>query len=135
MPMKGYVENIEKLTLGNDNFREVLFTSLHSQLVVMSLEPEQEIGLETHPDNDQFIRCESGEGTCIIDEHEYSIEDGSAMVIPAWAEHNIINTSSSKQLKLYTLYSPPHHKDGTVHKTKEEADASDEEFGGRTSNL
>jgi len=133
--MKGYVENIEKLTLGNNNFREVLFTSLHSQLVVMSLEPNEEIGLETHPDNDQFIRCESGQGTCIIDEHEYDIQDGYAMVIPAGAKHNIINTSSNKQLKLYTLYSPPHHKDGTIHETKAEADESEEEFEGKTSDL
>lgn len=124
--MNWYVENIEKLTLGNDNFREVLFTSLHSQLVVMSLEPNEEIGLETHPDNDQFIRCESGQGTCIIDNNEYDIQDGYAMVIPAGATHNIINTSSSNQLKLYTLYSPPHHKDGTIDKTKAEADESEE---------
>lgn len=133
--MKWYVASIETLTLSNNFFRKVLFTSKLCQLVVMSLEPSQDIGMEIHSDNDQFIRCEKGEGKCIIDDHEYHIEDGFAIIIPAWAKHNIINTSSSDYLKLYTLYSPPHHKDGTVHKTKSEAENSEEEFDGKTSEL
>jgi len=130
--MKGYVVNIEKLTEENDNFRKVLYTSKHSQLVLMSVEPDQELGMEVHPDNDQFFRFEEGQGKCIIDGNEYEVSDGSAVVIPAGAQHNVINISSSETLKLYTIYSPAHHKDGIVRKNKEEAEANEEEFDGKT---
>ena len=130
--MKGYVNNIEKLTTENSNFRQVLYTSKHSQLVLMSLAPSQEIGMEVHPDNDQFFRFEKGQGKCIIDGNEYEVSDGSAVVVPAGAQHNIINVSDSAELKLYTIYSPAHHKDGIVRATKEEAEANEAEFDGET---
>lgn len=130
--MKGYTGNIEKLTLENDKFRQVLYTGKNCQLVLMSLEPNEDIGMEVHDENDQFFRFESGVGNVIIDGNEYKVEDGSAIIVPAGAEHNIINTSSSDSLKLYTIYSPPHHKDGIVRATKEEAEANDEEFEGTT---
>jgi mannose-6-phosphate isomerase-like protein (cupin superfamily) len=130
--MKGFKKNIEKETLKNKNFRKVLYTAKHSQLVVMSLKPKEEIGLETHKGNDQFFRFEGGQGKCIIDGHEYRVTDGDAVIVPAGAKHNIINTSDRELLKLYTVYSPPHHKDGIVHKTKEESETSDEEFDGKT---
>ncbi len=119
--MTGYVENIEKKTLENTNFRQVIFTGHHSQLVVMSLKPNEDIGMEVHDDTDQFFRVESGEGKVIIDGKEYAIKDDFAVVVPAGAKHNVINTSSVDNLKLYTIYSPAHHKDGTVHVTKDEA--------------
>jgi mannose-6-phosphate isomerase-like protein (cupin superfamily) len=125
--MAGYHIDIEKKTEQNENFREVLFTGPKSQLVVMSLKPGEDIGKETHPDIDQFIRVEDGQGKAVIDGQEYELEDGSAIVIPAGAEHNVINTSSIEVLKLYTIYTPPEHPDGTVHKTKAEADAYEEE--------
>jgi mannose-6-phosphate isomerase-like protein (cupin superfamily) len=125
--MAGYHIDIEKKTEQNENFREVLFTGPKSQLVVMSLKPGEDIGKETHPDIDQFIRVEDGQGKAVIDGQEYDLEDGSAIVIPAGAEHNVINTSSIEVLKLYTIYTPPEHPDGTVHKTKAEADAYEEE--------
>jgi mannose-6-phosphate isomerase-like protein (cupin superfamily) len=125
--MAGYHIDIEKKTLQNEHFREVLFTGPKSQLVVMSLKPGEDIGKETHPDIDQFIRVEDGQGKAVIDGQEYDLEDGSAIVIPAGAEHNVINTSSIEVLKLYTIYTPPEHPDGTVHKTKAEADAYEEE--------
>lgn len=130
--MKGFHSNIEQDTLNNNNFRKVLYTAPHSQLVLMSLLPNQNIGLETHPDNDQFFRIEQGHGTCVIDGNEYPISDGSAVVVPAGSKHDIINTSDSEELKLYTLYSPAHHHDGIVHTTKEEAETDDEEFDGDT---
>lgn len=130
--MKGFNTNIEKATLENDNFRKVLYTSKHSQLVLMSLEPGEDIGMEVHQDNDQFFRFEKGEGKCIIDGNEYELSDGSVIVVPAGAEHNIINVSSSEKLKLYTIYSPAHHKDGIVRKTKAEAAANEAEFDGTT---
>ena len=132
--MKGFNANIEKETLGNTNFRKVLYTAKHSQLVLMSLRPNEEIGMEVHPDNDQFFRFEKGEGKCIIDGNEYALADGSAIIVPAGAQHNIINTSGTEDLKLYTIYSPAHHKDGIVRATKEEAEKkeSDEEFDGMT---
>ena len=130
--MKGFKANIEKETLGNKNFRKVLYTSKHSQLVVMSLRPKEEIGLETHPENDQFIRFEGGTGRVVIDANKYVVKDGDAVVIPAGAKHNVINTSNTKELKLYTIYSPPHHKDQIVRKTKEAAEENDEEFDGKT---
>ncbi len=98
----------------------------------MSLKPREEIGMEVHPDNDQFFRCEKGEGKCVIDETQYEIHDGSAFIIPAGARHNVINTSGTADLKLYTIYSPAHHKDAIVRTTKEEAAASEEEFDGGT---
>ena len=130
--MKGFKTNIEKDTLANKNFRKVLYTSAHSQLVLMSLKPKEEIGLETHPENDQFFRFEAGRGRVEIDGNKYIVKDGDAVVIPAGAKHNVINTSATDELKLYTIYSPPHHKDQIVRKTKEEAEANDEEFDGKT---
>jgi len=130
--MKGYFTNIEKDTLENENFRKVLYTSKHSQLVLMSLKPKEEIGMEVHPDNDQFFRFEKGTGKVIIDGNEYNVSDGSAIVVPAGAEHNVINISETEELKLYTIYSPPHHKDGIVRTAKEEAEANEAPFDGVT---
>ncbi len=124
--MAGYVVNIESKSLENKCFREVLFTGPHSQLVVMSIEPGDDIGMETHKNVDQFFRVESGIGRAILDGKEYSLEEGSAVVIPAGTEHNIINRSRSEPLKVYTIYSPPNHPDGTIHKTKAEALAYEE---------
>jgi len=125
--MKGYVKNIEKLSLENENFRKVLYTAKNSQLVVMSLKSGEDIGEEIHQ-LDQFIRCESGEGKAVLDGVPHEIEDGFVVVVPAGAKHNVVNTSQEKPLKLYTLYSPPNHKDGVTHKTKAEAEADDEHF-------
>jgi mannose-6-phosphate isomerase-like protein (cupin superfamily) len=119
--MIGYVVNIEEKTLQNENFREVLYTAQHSQLVVMSLLPNEEIGMEVHEIVDQFIRVESGEGKAILNGEEHILSDGVAVVVPAGTQHNIINTSSEKKMKLYTVYSPAHHKDQTIHKTKQDA--------------
>ncbi|HEY5370822.1 MAG TPA: cupin domain-containing protein [Hanamia sp.] len=130
--MKGFKINIEKATAVNDNFRKVLYTALHSQLVLMSLRPEEEIGKEVHPGNDQFFRIEAGQGKCIIDDHEYELTAGDAIVIPSGAQHNIINTSKTTSLKMYTMYSPAHHKDGIVRATKKEAESHAEEFDGVT---
>jgi mannose-6-phosphate isomerase-like protein (cupin superfamily) len=130
--MKGFVKNIEKEALENGNFRKVLYTSKHSQLVLMSLRPNEEIGMEVHNDNDQFFRFEKGQGKCIIDGNEYELKDGVAVVVPAGAQHNIINTSATDELKLYTIYSPAHHKDGIVRATKAEAAANEAEFDGTT---
>lgn len=130
--MKGFNTNIEKDTLENNNFRKVLYTGKHSQLVLMSLKPMEEIGMEVHPDNDQFFRFESGQGKCIIDGNEYALENGSVIVVPAGAEHNIVNVSDSEDLKLYTIYSPAHHKDGIVRATKEEATTREAEFDDQT---
>jgi len=130
--MKGFIADIEKVTLANKNFRKVLYTSKHSQLVLMSLQPQEEIGSEVHKENDQFMRFEQGQGECIIDDNKYDIRDGMAIVIPAGAQHNIRNTSDTEELKLYTIYSPAHHKDGIVRATKQEAEANDAEFDGVT---
>ncbi len=130
--MKGFVTNIEKDTIENENFRKVLYTSHHSQLVLMSLAPNEDIGMEVHPDNDQFFRIEKGQGKVIIDGNEYEISDGSAVVVPAGSQHNIINTSDSERLSLYTIYSPAHHKDGIVRATKDEAMANEADFDGVT---
>jgi mannose-6-phosphate isomerase-like protein (cupin superfamily) len=119
--MAGYVTNIEARTLQNDYFREVLFTGPKSQLVVMTLQPGEDIGLETHDDIDQFIRVEAGKGVALLDGEEHELADGSAVVIPAGTEHNVINRSQAEPLRLYTLYTPPEHPDGTVHKDKAEA--------------
>lgn len=118
--MAGYITNIEDAAVQNENFREVLFTGPYSQLVVMSLLPGEEIGMEVH-EVDQFLRIEKGQGRAILDGEEHLISDGSAIVVPAGTKHNIINTSSSEKLKLYTIYSPAHHRDKTIHKTKQEA--------------
>ena len=125
--MSGYIVNIEERSVQNEYFREVLFTAPHSQLVVMSLLPNEEIGMEVHENIDQFLRIESGEGKAILNGEEHTITDGSAIVVPAGTEHNIINTSSEKKLKLYTIYSPAEHKDKIIHKTKEEAVADTED--------
>jgi mannose-6-phosphate isomerase-like protein (cupin superfamily) len=130
--MKGFNTNIEKDTLENTNFRRVLYTGKNSQLVLMSLKPKEEIGMEVHAENDQFFRFEKGEGKCIIDGNEYDLKDGVAIIVPAGAQHNIINTSKTEDLKMYTIYSPAHHKDGIVRVTKEEAEANDAEFDGKT---
>ncbi|MEK6875632.1 MAG: cupin domain-containing protein [Nanoarchaeota archaeon] len=130
--MKGFVSKIEKDTLKNNNFRKVLYTSKYSQLVLMNLKPKEEIGMEVHEENDQFFRFEKGQGKCIIDGNEYKIEDGFAVVVPAGAQHNIINTSDKEELKLYTIYSPANHKDGILRATKEEAISNEAEFDGKT---
>ncbi|MCR4311141.1 MAG: cupin domain-containing protein [Candidatus Taylorbacteria bacterium] len=130
--MKGYVSNIEERTLENETFRTVLYTARHSQLVLMCLKPQEEIGMEVHPDNDQFLRIEKGTGLCVIDGNEYTISDGFAIVVPAGAKHNVINTSTSEQLKLYTVYSPAHHRDGVIHVSKVDAESDTEEFDGMT---
>lgn len=122
--MTGYVVELEKKTLANENFREVLYTSTHGQLVVMSLLPNEEIGAEVHH-LDQFIRIEKGEVKVILDNEESILTDGGAVIIPAGTNHNIINTSATEQVKLYTLYMPPEHRDGTIHKTKAEAQADE----------
>ena len=133
MYMKGYIAHIERDTLENDNFRRVLYTGPHMQLVLMSIAPGDDIGEEVHADTDQFIRCEEGVGSVVIDGVAHSIEDGGAVVVPSGARHNVINLSQSEPLQLYTLYAPPHHKNGVVHATKEEALADDEEHDGVTS--
>lgn len=119
--MAGFKSSLEKDTLANTYFRQVIFTAPHSQLVLMSLKPLTEIGMEVHAENDQFLRFESGEGKAIIGGEEFILGPGDAVVVPAGNMHNIINTSKDKELKLYTIYSPAHHPDGTVHKTKEDA--------------
>jgi mannose-6-phosphate isomerase-like protein (cupin superfamily) len=130
--MKGYITNIEEATKENQNFRQVLYTAKHSQLVLMTLKPGEEIGEEVHEDIDQFFRFEDGEGKVVIDGTEHAVEDGSAVVVPAGAKHNVINTSSEEALKLYTIYSPPEHQDGVVRASKAEAEASEEHFDGKT---
>lgn len=128
--MPGYIVNIEKKSIANSYFREVLFTGPRSQLVVMSLAPGEDIGMETHDDTDQFIRVEAGKGKAVLDGSDYPLEDGSAVVIPAGTRHNIVNTSKTEPLKLYSIYSPPEHPDKTVHKNKAEAEAYEKERGG-----
>ena len=125
--MTGYLQNIEEVTLSNEYFRKVLYTGQHAQLVVMSLKPNEEIGLEVHEIVDQFLRIEAGFGKVIMNGEEHTIKDGDAFIVPAGTKHNVINTSSNKPLKLYTIYSPPHHKDGTIHKTKEEGETDKED--------
>lgn len=130
--MKGYVIQIERETSKNSDFRRVLYTGKHSQLVLMSLKPGQEIGEETHPDVDQFFRFEEGEGEVIIDGVAHRVQDGNGAIVPAGAKHNVINTSKRANLRLYTIYSPPEHKDGVVRHTREEAMATEEHFDGGT---
>jgi len=129
---KGYKNNIEKLTIENTNFRKVLYTGEKSQLVLMSLLPDEEIGSEVHSDNDQFFRFEAGSGKVVINDVEYEVSDGDAVVVPKGATHNVINTSVNTSLKLYTIYSPAHHKDGVLRATKAEAVANEAEFDGVT---
>lgn len=128
--MKGFFTNIEKATLENKDYRRVLYTAKNCQLVLMSLAPGEEIGKEVHA-VDQFFRFESGTGKVFIDGNEYSVGDGDTIIVPAGSRHNVINTSAENSLNLYTIYSPPHHKDGTTHKTK--ADETEEHFDGKTS--
>lgn len=123
--MTGYVGKIEEITEKNINFRQVLFTGKYCQLVVMSLKPKEEIGMEVHQKVDQFFRIEEGQAKVIIDGEEHSVSDGDAFIVPAKSQHNVINTLETEELKLYTIYSPPNHPEGTVHKTKEEADAAE----------
>ena len=123
--MAGYSVDIEKATLQNEFFRQVLFTGKHMQLVVMTLKPGEDIGKEVHDHVDQFIRVEAGTGESVMDGKKTALSDGMSIVIPAGAEHNVTNTSSAEPLRLYTLYSPPNHPDGTIHKTKAEADAAE----------
>jgi mannose-6-phosphate isomerase-like protein (cupin superfamily) len=130
--MHGFNQNIEQATLENTNFRKVLYTAKHCQLVLMCLQPNEEIGMEVHPDNDQFFRFEAGQGKVIIDGNESTVQDGSAVIVPAGAQHNVINTSASEPLKLYTLYSPAHHKDQIVRVTKADAVAQEADFDGQT---
>jgi mannose-6-phosphate isomerase-like protein (cupin superfamily) len=118
--MKGYVTDIESATLQNSDYRRVLFTGSNTQLVLMSIAPGDEIGLETQDEHDQFIRVESGIGTVLLDKEQHRLADGVAVVIPAGVQHNVINTSRDTPLRLYTLYSPPEHADGTVHHTKQD---------------
>lgn len=126
---KGYKDNIEELTTSNENFRKVLYTGAHCQLVLMSLLPGEDIGMEVHEENDQFFRFESGKGKVVINETEYEVEDGDAIIVPAGAQHNIISVGETS-LKLYTIYSPAHHKDGIIRTTKQEAMENEADFDG-----
>jgi mannose-6-phosphate isomerase-like protein (cupin superfamily) len=119
--MNNFFGNIEKLTRDNTNFRTVLYTGKFSQLVLMALLPGEEIGLETHETVDQFFRFEKGEGNVIVGDKQYAVKDGDAVIVPAGTAHNVINTSPIASLQLYTIYSPPEHRDGVIHKTKKEA--------------
>ena len=125
---KGYAVNIESETIENKDFRRVLYTGEHSQLVLMTLQPGEQIGLEVHTDTDQFFRFEGGIGEVVINETTYEVGDGDVVIVPAGAEHNVVNLSSSEPLRLYTIYSPAHHQDQTVHATK--ADETEEHFDG-----
>ena len=129
--MKGFFSHLEEEVRENSNFRKVLYTGHHSQLVLMSLLAGEEIGMEVHPDNDQFFRFDQGEGKVIVDGNEYEVKDGDAVLVPAGAEHNVVNTGS-EPLRFYTIYSPPHHKDGIVRETKKEAEEQAAEFDGET---
>ncbi len=130
--MKGYVAKIEKETKENSDFRRVLYTGKYCQLVLMSLKPKEEIGEETHTDVDQFFRFEEGLGKVVIDGKIHTVKDGDAVIVPAGAKHNVINSSKTTELKLYTIYSPPEHQDGTIRKTKAEAEKKEEHFDGKT---
>jgi mannose-6-phosphate isomerase-like protein (cupin superfamily) len=129
--MKGFVEEIEELTEENNDFRRVLYTGKHLQLVLMALKPGEEIGEEVHEDHDQFFRIEKGKGEVVIDGTRTKIKRDEAIIVPAGARHNVINTGD-KPLKLYTIYGPPEHRDGVVRATKAEAEASEEHFDGKT---
>lgn len=129
--MKGFVQDIEGLAIGNDGFRKVLYTAKNCQLVLMALKPQEEIGAEVHQ-LDQFFRVEQGSGEAVLDGVRTSIHAGFAVLVPAGAKHNIVNTGT-EPLKLYTLYAPPNHRDGVVHRTRAEAEADTEHFDGKTS--
>ena len=130
--LKGFVTHLEQDAMKNTDFRHVLYTGKNSQLVLMSLKPEEEIGEEVHEDHDQFFRFESGEGKVIIDGVEHRVKAGNGVIVPAGARHNVVNTSKRANLRLYTIYSPPEHQDGVIRHTKKEAMASEEHFDGRT---
>ena len=130
--MKGFKSNIEKDTLDNEYFRKVLYTSNHLQLVLMTLKVGEEIGEETHINSDQFFRFESGKGKCIIDGNEYTVENGGVIIVPAGSKHNVINTDATKELKMYTIYADPQHKDGIINATKKDAENNDVKFDGIT---
>ena len=127
--MSGYSINIEEKTLANDNFREVLYTTKRSQLVIMTLKAGEEIGMEHHTGHDQFIRVEEGEGYAVLDGERHELSDGVAVVIPAGTEHNVVNTSNDAPMRLYTLYTPPEHLDGIIQKTKAEANEYEQHHG------
>ena len=128
---KGFGANLEEETKKNADFRRVLYTGKYSQLVLMCLKPDEDIGMETHADVDQFFRFEEGEGVVVIDATRHTVKDGSGVIVPSGAKHNVINTSKTKNLKLYTIYSPPEHQDNVVRKTKQEASARPEEYDGK----
>jgi mannose-6-phosphate isomerase-like protein (cupin superfamily) len=130
--MKGFQNNIEKNSLENRHFRKVIYSGKHLQVVLMSLKPGEEIGLETHASTDQFFRFEGGQGKCIIDGNEYQVKNGDAIVVPAGSKHNLINTDSEKEFKMYTIYAPPQHKDGLINTTKKDAESGDVKFDGKT---
>ena len=130
--MKGFADDIEKLTEENDNFRQVLDTGKNIQLVLMAIQPGEDIGEEVHEDRDQFFRFEQGSGEVMIDGVTNQVKADDGVIVPAGANHNVVNTGS-EPLRLYTIYGPPEHLDGTIHKTKADADASHEHFDGRTS--
>jgi len=128
--MKGYVQNIESISVKNENFRQVLYTAKNCQLVVMALNPKEEIGMEVH-ELDQFFRVEEGIGEAVLDGIHKIISAGFAVLVPAGTNHNIVNTGTVP-MKLYTLYSPPNHRDGVIHKTRAEAEKDNEQFDGKT---
>jgi mannose-6-phosphate isomerase-like protein (cupin superfamily) len=130
--MQGFKNDIEKNAVANTNFREVLYTAKNMQLVLMSLKPGEEIGMEVHKESDQFFRFESGTGKCIVDDTEYLIKEGDVIIVPLGAHHNVINTSSTADLKLYTIYAKPNHLDGIIRKSKKEAEDNEEQFDGKT---
>ena len=132
--MKGYIKNIGEAVKENENFRQVVYTAKYCQLVLMSLKPGEDIGEEVHDNVDQFFRFEEGSGKAVLDGVEHEIEAEFAVLVPAGTKHNIINTSDSDSLKLYTIYSPPNHKDGTIHVVKADAvaDEGKEHFDGQT---
>lgn len=129
---KGYKGAIEKLALANMDFRKVIYTAEHCQLVLMTLKPLEEIGMEVHKGGDQFFRFEQGEGKVVINDTEYHVKGGDAVIVPGGAKHNVINTSKTEALKMYTIYSPPHHRDGVIHATKSVAESDKERFTGKT---
>lgn len=131
--MKGYKDDIEKLTKENNDFRHVLYTGKNMQLVLMSLLPKEDIGMEIHEEGDQFFRFESGVGKVTVNDSEYDVKDGDVIVVPAGARHNVLNVSDVEMLKFYTIYAPPHHQDGTIRENKEEAEKDHPEFDGKTS--
>jgi mannose-6-phosphate isomerase-like protein (cupin superfamily) len=130
--MKGFTANIEKDAIDNTNYRKVLYTGHHMQLVLMTLNPGEEIGEEVHTKSDQFFRFESGKGTCTVNETQYKVVPGDIVFVPSGAKHNVINTDPINKLKLYTLYALPNHKDGIVRATKEDAETHEAKFDGKT---